>query len=106
MLNEGMTTGGLPTEIKSVMIREIRNLGKTDSDHWERAVFEALTGQSRDEIDWDFEDNKAGYFTWVKTFDGLVNELVDDGYVKLEVEDDKPVLVPVERDPEVGYSQG
>lgn len=106
MLNEGMTTGDLSTDVKSVMIREIRALGRTDSDKWERAVFEALTGQSRDEVDWDIEDNKAGYFTWIKTFDGLVRELVDDGYVKLEVENDKPVLVPVDRDPEIGYSQG
>ena len=50
----------------------------------EAAVFTALVGHSRDEIDWDVEDNKAGYYTWVKSFDQLIQELIEDGYMLTE----------------------
>lgn len=80
MLNEGIITNSDTALVKSEMVRQLRRLGETSPKSWEGATFEALTGNTRDEIDWEVEDNKAGYFLWVKTFDTLVGELVEDGY--------------------------
>ena len=83
------------------MVKQIRRLGPTTPDQFERAVFKALTGHDREEVDWDQEDNQAGYYTWVKSFDQLINELVEDGYILVE---ERRVLKPSEADPQVDYS--
>jgi hypothetical protein len=84
MLNEGILINDSKTLVKSVMIRKLRELGPTSADVWENSVFRALTGHSREDIDHKFEDNQAGYFTWIKSFDQLIEELIDDGYVRVE----------------------
>ena len=81
MLNEGIIFNDTKALMKTEMLKQLRKLETTDPDHWERAVFESMTGHTREEVDWEFEDNKAGYYTWVKSFDGLINELIEDGYV-------------------------
>ena len=78
MLIEGIITGDTKALIKSEMIRQHRALGPTTPDAWERAVFKAQTGQAREDVDWDIEDNHAGYFAWIKSFDGFIDELIDD----------------------------
>jgi hypothetical protein len=93
MLNEGMVTGNATARIRSLIVRQIRQLGPTTPEVLEQAVFKAITGHTHDEVDWDIPDNQAGYYTWVKSFDQLVSELVDDGYIRVE-EPDK--LVPAE----------
>jgi len=84
MLNEGIVVSDDKTLVKSEIIRQLNRLGRTTPNDLERAVFKALTGGTRDEIDWDIEDNKAGYFLWTKTFDGLITELDEDGYLGVE----------------------
>jgi len=84
MLNEGIVVNDDKTLVKSEIIRQLARLGRTTPDDLERAVFKALTGGTRSEIDWDIEDNKAGYFLWTKTFDGLITELDEDGYLRVE----------------------
>ena len=96
MLNEGIILNDTTTLMKTEMVKQLHKLGTTDPEHWERAVFEALTGGSREDVDWEIEDNKAGYYTWVKAFDGLIGELAEDGHVKRERVDDGWVLRPVE----------
>jgi hypothetical protein len=59
-------------------------LGSASPDELERAVFKSLVGHDREEVDWDIQDNQAGYYTWLKSFDGLVSELTEDGYVVAE----------------------
>ena len=81
MINEGIITNDTKTLVKSEMIRQLHTLGATNPDTWERQVFQALTGHVREDVDWDIEDNQAGYYTWVKSFDGLVSELIEDGYI-------------------------
>lgn len=62
---------------------ELDQLKQTDSKTWEGNVFKKLTGYNRDEVDFELEDNQAGYYTWIKSFDKLIQELVDDGYVRV-----------------------
>lgn len=84
MLNEGNVIEGSKSRIKSMMIRELQRLGSTTPDLLERSVFVALTGNRREDVDWKFEDNQAGYYTWLRSFDQLVEELIEDGYITVE----------------------
>jgi hypothetical protein len=84
MLNEGLIVNDTNALVKSEIVNVIRRLGSTTPDVLERAVFKSLVGHSRDEIDWDIEDNQAGYYTWIRSFDGLVQELVEDGYILVQ----------------------
>jgi len=101
MLNEGIIVNNSAALVKSEMVKQIRRLGPTTPDQFERTVFKALTGHDRDEVDWDIEDNQAGYYTWLKSFDELISELVEDGYIRIEDEG----LVPTETEPHGEYSQ-
>lgn len=107
MLNEGITTSDARTLIKSEMIRRLHELGPTTPDEWERSVFRALTGHDREEVDWRIEDNQAGYYSWIKSFDGLIEELIEDGYVRSEqaAETGERTLIPVPIDDPVQYSR-
>ena len=107
MINEGIITNDTKTLVKSEMIRQIHSLGSTNPDTWERSVFRALTGHDREDVDWEFEDNQAGYYLWVKTFDNLIEELVEDGYVRVDPAGDNGnrTLTPTGRDPGIEFSQ-
>jgi hypothetical protein len=105
MLNEGIISNDTKTLVKSEMIKQLLELKMTTPDEWERATFESLTGHKREDVDWDFEDNQAGYFLWVKSFDGLIEELVQDGYASVEMADgQKKVIKAIESDPAIEYS--
>jgi hypothetical protein len=83
MANEGVVISSSASELRSQMLTQLERLGTTDADSWEQAVFTELTGASRDDVDWDIEHNQAGYSLWIKAFDRLVQELIDDGFVRL-----------------------
>jgi hypothetical protein len=102
MLNEGFIVNDTASLVKSEMVKQIRQLGPTTPDEFERSVFKALTGHDREDVDWEIKDNQAGYYTWLKSFDQLVNELVEDGYIVVEENPDR--LVPTEADPDIDYS--
>ncbi len=68
-------------------------------------MFTALTGGKREDIDWEVEDNKAGYFLWTKTFDSLITELEEDDYLVIEQEGEGSVLVATENEPDISVSQ-
>jgi hypothetical protein len=104
MTNEGVIVSDAKSLVKSEMLRQLWKLGPTTPEAWERHVFQALTGASRDDVDWSVEDNQAGFFLWIKGFDGLVQELVEDGYVLEEAEGTRKVLAPVEADPPLDVS--
>jgi hypothetical protein len=105
MINEGNVTDGTPALLRSEMVQQLQSLGSASPDEWERAVFRALTGHDREDVDWDFEDNQAGYYTWIRSFDGFAQELVDDGFVKVGRQEGAPVCLPAETDPPIGWSQ-
>jgi hypothetical protein len=102
MLNEGVIVNDTAALVKSEIVKQIRYLGPSTPGHLERAVFRALTGADREDVDWDVEDNQAGYYSWLKSFDVMVKEVVEDGYM-LE-EGDPPKLVPTEADEHGDYS--
>ena len=105
MLNEGIITNDAKSLVKSEMIRQLWRVKETTPEQWERRVFEALTGGRREDVDWSFEDNQAGYYTWIKSFDQLIEELVEDGYVKIETKGDGDrTLRPASVDPPLDYS--
>jgi hypothetical protein len=105
-LNEGIITNDSKILMKSEMIRQLASLKETTPDEWERRVFESLTGHKREDVDWDFEDNQAGYYTWVLSFDHLISELEEDGYVRVEdAGGNRKVLIATETDPPDDYSQ-
>ena len=87
MLNEGIVRPDVRQLMKTEMIREIHELGSATPLDWQHAVFKRCTGEDFSELDWDFEDNKAGAFLWTKSFDQLIEELVADGFVR-EAEDE------------------
>ncbi|MBC8874146.1 MAG: hypothetical protein H8E44_32305 [Planctomycetes bacterium] len=107
MLNEGIVVNDAAVLVKSEIINQIRRLGPTSPDELEQVVFESLTGHKREEVDWDIEDNQAGYYTWLKSFDQLIEELVQDGYILVERQGDGPerVIAPTEKLPSIDYSQ-
>jgi hypothetical protein len=96
MRNENIANPGTNAMVKITMMRVLRKLGPTTPKIWEQAVFRALTGHAHDEVDWDFEDNQAGYYLWIKTFDGLVEELVEDGHVRFVEQESGRALEAVE----------
>jgi hypothetical protein len=105
-LNEGIVTSDAKILMKSVMLRQLASLKQTTPDEWERAVFESLIGYKREDVDWDIKDNQAGYYTWIRSFDQLISELEEDGYVRVADEgDNRKVLVATESDPSIDYSQ-
>jgi hypothetical protein len=101
MLNEGIIVNDTSALVKSEIVNQIRRLGATTPDDLEQAVFKALVGHGREEVDWDIEDNQAGYYAWIKSFDGFINELIEDGYIRTE---EPRTLVATEADPSSGYS--
>ena len=107
MLNEGIVVNDAAVLVKSEIINQIRRLGPTSPDELERVVFESLTGHKREEGDWEIEDNQAGYYTWLKSFDQLIEELVQDGYILVERQGNEPerVLAPTENAPAIDCSQ-
>jgi len=107
MINEGIIASDTKSVIKSEMLRQLWAMGPTDPDTWERAVFKGTVGAEREDVDWSFEDNQAGYFTWIKSFDQLIGELIEDGYVCVEAEEGSRSqrLVPTETDGPIDYSQ-
>ena len=104
MLNEGIIVNDTAALVKSEIVNQIRRLGPTTPDELERAVFRAITGHQREEVDWDIEDNQAGYYSWVKSFDQFVGELVEDGHILVEEVEGGRRLVPTEAEPAVEFS--
>jgi hypothetical protein len=105
-LNEGILMNDPKILMKSEMLRQLSVLKQTTPDEWERRVFESLTGHKREDVDWGFEDNQAGYYTWVLSFDHLISELEEDGYVRVaDAGGNRKVLVATESDPTGDYSQ-
>jgi len=103
MSNEGRIVNDTTAVVKSEIVNQLRRLGPTTPEELERAVFKALTGHEREEVDWEIEDNQAGYFSWLKSFDKLITELVEDGYMLVEGKDDERRLVPIEQEPHSDY---
>jgi hypothetical protein len=105
-LNEGIVGSDTKTAMKSEMLRQLSLLDETTPDEWERAVFESLTGYRREDVDWDMADNQAGYYTWIRSFDQLISELEDEGYVyESNCGGKRKVLRKTEWDPAIEYSQ-
>lgn len=103
MLNEGLIVNDTTALVKSEMVKQSRRLGPTTPDALERAVFKAITGHEREEVDWDVKDNQAGYYSWIKSFDRLIGELIEDGYIRAEGQEHRQ-LMPTEAEPQSGYS--
>jgi hypothetical protein len=101
MLNEGIIVNDSAALLKSEIVNQLHRLGRTTPDELERAVFRALVGHDRDEVDWNIEDNQAGYYTWIRSFDRMIVELVEDGSILGE---EAGVLVPTEAEPRTDYS--
>jgi hypothetical protein len=69
-------------------------------------VFESLTGYRREDVDWDVPGNQAAYFLWIRSFDRLISELEDDGYVAaVDRGNDRKVLRKTSWDPSIDYSE-
>jgi hypothetical protein len=107
MQNEGVITKDSRTLVKSEIMRQIHRSGGTTPDLLEQAVFRALTGARREDVDWDIEDNQAGYFLWIKSFDQLIEELIEDGNicVRKDSESGNRTLLPGEEEPDLTVSQ-
>jgi hypothetical protein len=101
MLNEGLVVNDSTALVKSEIVNQLRRLGRATTDELERAVFQALVGHNREDVDWSVEDNQAGYYTWIKSFDHLITELIEDGSILYE---DKGRVAPTEAEPRDEYS--
>jgi hypothetical protein len=105
-LNEGIVEADTKIAMKSEMLKQLDLLEETTPEEWERAVFESLTGYRREDVDWDIPDNHAGYYTWIRSFDQLISELEDEGYVKVaDRGGNRKVLRKTEWDPSIDFSQ-
>jgi hypothetical protein len=101
MLNEGLIKNDTSALVRSEIVSQLRRLGPIAPDSLERAVFKSLVGHDRDEVDWDSEGNQAGYYVWLKSFDQLIAELIEDGYILTE---EPNILVPTQPQPVSEYS--
>ena len=104
MINEGIIVNDTAANLRTEMLRKIHLLGEVTAHDWERAVFESLTGSSREDVDWDFEDNQAGYFTWLKSFDRFAAELIEDGFVRIFERDGMHLFAATETDPAIDWT--
>jgi hypothetical protein len=105
-LNEGILIGDTRVQMKSEMLRQLSRMNETTPDQWERAVFESLTGFKREDVDWDSEDNQAGYYTWLRSFDQLISELEEDGYVRtVKLDGARKILRKTDWDPSIEVSE-
>ena len=105
-LNEGIIGSDTRIAMKSEMLKQLNLLNETTPDEWERAVFESLTGHRREDVDWDVPDNHAGYYAWIRSFDQLISELEDEGYVQVADRGrDRKVFQKTDWDPTIDYSQ-
>ena len=105
-LNEGIITSDARIMMKSVMVRQLGLLKQTTPDEWERSVFESILGCKREDVNWDVEDNQAGYYTWIRSFDQLITELEEDGYVRIDNAGGKrKIMTATENDPSIDYSR-
>ena len=104
MVNEGRIVNDTTALLKSETVNQIRRLGPTTPDELERAVFQSMTGHKREDVDWDIEGNQAGYFSWLKSFDNLITELIEDGCIRVEEQGDMRQLVPTEAELHSNYS--
>ena len=106
IMNEGILAGDTRVQMKSEMLRQLAHLEETTPEAWERAVFESLTGFKREDVDWESKDNQAGYYTWIRSFDQLIGELEDDGYVRtIKLDGDRKLLRKTDWDPSVEFSE-
>jgi hypothetical protein len=107
MLNEGIVKPDTRQLMKTEMIRELHELGGATPLRWQHAVFRRCTGEDFTDLDWTYEDNKAGAFLWTKSFDQLIGELVEDGFVREERREgsEDAILVPVEVDSDIDWSR-
>ena len=101
MINEGLIINDTAALLKSEMVKQIRRLRSATPDELERAVFAAIVAHEREDVDWEIEGNQAGYYTWMRSFDQFITELIEDGYIRVEEERG---LVATEADPSIEYS--
>ena len=106
MNNEGSVSPSRKNRLKTVMIRQLERLGRSDVRTWERATFQAVTGQTVEDIDFELRGNRAGYQHWMSSFELLWQELEEDGYVKITGKDPAgaPVVEARESDQPFGWS--
>jgi hypothetical protein len=83
MLYEGRINHAIRRAATADLMRQLRQLGVTTTDTWERAVFSALNGRVREDLDLDVEENRAEYGAWIRSFDRLTTELVADDRVRV-----------------------
>jgi len=106
ILNEGVIFTDTSAAMKSEMIRQLDLLKETTPTEWEKAVFESLTGYRRDDVDWDVPGSQAAYYMWIRSFDSLISELKEEGYVNVvEKGANRKVLRKAEGDPKLEFSQ-
>ncbi len=106
ILNEGIVGSDTKIAMKSEMLKQLNLLNETTPDEWERAVFKSLTGHRREDVDWNVPDNHAGYYTWIRSFDQLISELEEEGYVKVvDHGENRKLLRKTDWDPAMSYSQ-
>ncbi len=108
MLNEGILTNSTVTLMKSTMLDVLNEDAAFTPDEWERAVFYRLTGNQREDIDFEAEGQAQAYRAWLRSFDQLIGELLEDGYIREEPVADGVVgrqLVANEGDESIGVSQ-
>ena len=92
--------------MRAAMVTQLQRLGEATADAWERAVFESVTGQTREDVDWTFPDNQAGYYMWIKSFDRMARALVEGGYVVTREDEDGLLFTPVSEAPPLDWAHG
>lgn len=102
MAEKATTEKDSATAVKEEILKQIQGSEGTSPDHLEKSVFKALTGGSREDVDWSIEDNQAGYYLWVKSFDQMLAELIDLEYLRLETDSatGRRTLFPGEKEPD------
>ena len=57
-------------------------------------------------MDWDIDNNQACYYTWLRSFDRLIRELQEDGYVRtVKLDGGRKIPGKTDWDPSIEVSE-
>jgi hypothetical protein len=88
-----------PSSLRALMVAQLRLLGEATVADWEREVFRAVTGRTREDVDWSYSLNHVGYALWLRAFGYTAAELIVRGEVIKEHRGGQPLMVPREVGP-------
>ena len=85
---EGRISHAIRKATTADLMRQLGQLGAASADAWERAVFTALNGRLREDLDLELDENRTEYGVWIRSFDRLKAQLLANEQVRVTSTDE------------------